>query len=348
MCCKSNAKFSEFCLSYYTKMKPELLEQEIFKNHNYGSFNRLCLEVFAFQANRNPVYKEYLQYLGTNPETIKKYTEIPFLPIDFFKSQKVQCDSYPTEIIFTSSSTSGLSESKHHVAKISLYRESYLRSFQYFYGPINEYCILALLPSYSERTGSSLIYMVDDFIKKSQHPQSGYFLYDLAALKKTILQLEEKDTPTILLGVSYALLDFAEQLPFKMSNVLLMETGGMKGKRKELLKPELHKILKKAFGVSSIHSEYGMTEVLSQAYSQGGGIFSCPPWMKVLIRESNDPLTLADTGKTGGINIIDLANLYSCSFIATQDLGRLSEDDSFEIMGRFDHSDIRGCNLLVQ
>jgi hypothetical protein len=241
-----------------------------------------------------------------------------------------------------------MAQSRHPVSDISIYEKSFRRTFELFYGDIEKNTILALLPSYSEREGSSLIYMVDDLIERSRNPSSGYFLYNHNDLYKTLSDLNEKKAPTILIGVTYALLDFAEKYKLDFPELIVMETGGMKGRRGELIREELHEILRKGFGISAIHSEYGMTELLSQAYSFGNGIFSCPPWMRVLIRDTNDPLTILEDNKTGGINIIDLANINSCSFIATQDLGKRFSDGSFEVLGRFDNSDIRGCNLLVQ
>jgi phenylacetate-coenzyme A ligase PaaK-like adenylate-forming protein len=249
--------------------------------------------------------------------------------------------------IFTSSGTTGQSTSKHYVTDIELYKKSYLKGFEYFYGSISDYCILALLPSYLERKGSSLIYMIDDLIKKSNHPESGFYLYQIDVLAEKLKKLDSKGEKVLLIGVSFALLDLVEKHQLQLKNTVVMETGGMKGRRKELIREELHGALKKGFGVERIHSEYGMTELLSQAYSHGNGIFKTPPWMKILIRDTEDPLTFLPYGKSGGINVVDLANMNSCSFIATQDLGKKYADESFEILGRFDHSDIRGCNLMI-
>jgi hypothetical protein len=281
-------------------------------------------------------------------ESIKELKDIPFLPVEFFKNKDIISGPMAPEIVFTSSGTTGMAQSRHPVSDISIYEKSFRRTFELFYGDIEKNTILALLPSYSEREGSSLIYMVDDLIERSRNPSSGYFLYNHNDLYKTLSDLNEKKAPTILIGVTYALLDFAEKYKLDFPELIVMETGGMKGRRGELIREELHEILRKGFGVSAIHSEYGMTELLSQAYSFGNGIFSCPPWMRVLIRDTNDPLTILEDNKTGGINIIDLANINSCSFIATQDLGKRFSDGSFEVLGRFDNSDIRGCNLLVQ
>ena len=251
------------------------------------------------------------------------------------------------EIIFTSSGTTGSVASKHYVTDLNLYEQSYLKGFESSYGPIDAYCVLALLPSYLERDGSSLIYMVNDLIDKSKHPYSGFFLSDLPKLESVLRELETQKQKTLLIGVSFALLDFAETFKLELEHTIVMETGGMKGRRKELIRKELHEQLKRGFCLQHIHSEYGMTELLSQAYSLGDSLFECPPWMKILVRDTEDPLSLLPKGKTGGINVIDLANVNSCSFIATQDLGKLYESGKFEVLGRFDHSDIRGCNLMA-
>jgi hypothetical protein len=233
------------------------------------------------------------------------------------------------------------------VPDLKIYEQSFLNGFTSFYGPVDEYCILALLPSYLEREGSSLVYMVNELVSRSKHPDSGFYLYNLEELHQKLTILEKNQIKTMLIGVSFALLDLAEQAPIPLKNTIIMETGGMKGRRKELIREELHDMLKSAFQVAEIHSEYGMTELLSQAYSQGDGVFRTPPWMKIITRDTEDPLSLQSHGKTGGINIIDLANVYSCSFIATQDLGKTHSNGSFEVLGRFDHSDIRGCNLMA-
>lgn len=314
-------------------------------------FETHALSVFRYQAQHNEVYARYLSGLSCKPESIKKTEEIPFLPIDFFKSHTVitsSAENSETSAIFTSSGTSGSVQSRHFVRDVSVYEESYRKGFQTFYGEIETYCILALLPSYLERDGSSLIYMADDLIKRTAHPDSGFYLNNLDELILKLKSLEERGQKTILIGVTYALLDLIEKQTFVLKNTIIMETGGMKGKRKEMVREELHSILCKGFGVDAIHSEYGMTELLSQAYSNGNGRFMCPPWMKILIRDTNDPFSFLLPNRTGGINVIDLANINSCSFIATQDLGKLYVDNSFEVLGRFDSSDIRGCNLLVQ
>jgi phenylacetate-coenzyme A ligase PaaK-like adenylate-forming protein len=273
--------------------------------------------------------------------------EIPFLPIQFFKTHKILSSQNKIENTFSSSGTTGSNTSKHYVSDIAIYEKSFQKAFNQFYDNIEDYVVLALLPSYLEREGSSLIYMVDSFIKQSKHKESGFYLNNLSELNKTLLKLESEGKQTLLIGVSFALLDLADNYTFNLKHTIVMETGGMKGRRKELVRSELHSILKQGFGVDNIHSEYGMTELLSQAYSKGNGIFECPNWMKVFIRDPVDALSIFDFEKTGGINVIDLANVNSCAFIASQDLGKINKDGTFEIVGRFDHSDIRGCNLMV-
>ncbi|WP_316804133.1 acyl transferase [Pedobacter nototheniae] len=322
--------------------------EDLFSIQSTADFNKTALKIFKFQAVNCSVYKEYIRHLGVNIYEVKAVEQIPFLPISFFKSHSVLSSKNPIEVTFSSSGTTGMIQSSHHVTNVKLYEQSYLQAFNQFYGNIEGYSFLALLPSYQQRSGSSLIYMVNDLIEKSKHPQSGYFLYNHNDLLNTLLDLKSKNQKTVLIGVTYALLDFIEQYDINFPDLIVMETGGMKGKRKEMVREELHEQLTKGFGIQSIHSEYGMTELLSQAYSLGDGIFNCPSWMQILIRDTNDPLSLIENGKTGGINVIDLANVNSCSFIATQDLGRINEDNSFEVLGRFDNADIRGCNLLVQ
>lgn len=324
------------------------LKNQIFSIHTEAAFNETALAVFQYQAINCPVYKSYISHLNVDPATITEVSEIPFLPISFFKTQAVLSDQREPAVAFTSSGTTGMVQSRHLVTDLSLYEQSFNQAFQQFYGDPKDICILALLPSYQEREGSSLIYMIDALIEQSEHADSGYFLHNRDDLYQTLNRLKNSNQKTILIGVTYALLDFVEQFTIDFPDLIVMETGGMKGKRKELVREELHAILQKGFGVDSIHSEYGMTELLSQAYSYGNGVFKSPQWMKVSLRDTNDPLSPAAQGKSGGINIIDLANLNSCAFLATQDLGKLSADGSFEILGRFDNSDIRGCNLLVQ
>jgi hypothetical protein len=310
-------------------------------------FDACCLEVFRFQSVYNPIYSAYLTGLNIDCQDVLSVEEIPFLPVELFKTHKILCEGFKPKQVFSSSGTTGTLQSKHYVALPSLYVESFRRCFSLFYGEIKDYCVLALLPSYLEREGSSLVFMAQDLINRSGHPESGFYLHNPEELHKQLLKLEKAGQKTLLLGVTYALLDFAEANSMKLNHTMIMETGGMKGRRKELVREELHEILCSKLGVDTIHSEYGMTELLSQAYSQGNGIFHCPPWMKIRARDTNDPLTAVGIGKTGGMNVIDLANLFSCSFIATQDLGKVYKDGSFEIIGRFDSSDVRGCNLMV-
>jgi phenylacetate-coenzyme A ligase PaaK-like adenylate-forming protein len=328
-------------------MHPEFT-QDIFAIQSEQTFRAAALEVFRFQAASVPVYREYLAALKVDPSSLEEVEHIPFLPIEFFKTHTVLAEGRQAEEVFESSGTTGSDSSRHHVADASLYRESFLRSFFAFYGSPEDLCILALLPSYLERSNSSLVYMTDHLIRWSGHPESGFYLDNLDELAAVLKERNNDGQKTLLLGVSFALLDLAEQHPMELwNNITIMETGGMKGRRQEMVRSELHGILTEAFGVPAIHSEYGMTELLSQAYSKGEGLFITPPWMDILIRDPNDPLSLQEEGRSGGINIIDLANRYSCSFIATGDLGRRHEDGSFEVLGRFDHSDVRGCNLLL-
>ncbi len=319
----------------------------IFDIRTERDFLAQALRIFEFQYTNNSVYRSFCNHLNTEPSTVERLDQIPFLPIAFFKSHRIVSSQEKPEIIFTSSGTTGSATSKHFVTNLELYEQSYRHGFREFYGDIANYCVLALLPSYLEREGSSLIYMVNDLISKSNHPSSGFFLNEYGKFNQLLQELNNRGTKTLVIGVSFALLEFTEKYQLSLPNTIIMETGGMKGRRKELIREELHELLKVGFGVNEIHSEYGMTELLSQGYSKGNGIFEAPPWMKVLIRDTEDPLTFQPLGKTGGINVIDLANLNSCSFIATQDLGKTNHDGSFEVIGRFDNSDIRGCNLLV-
>lgn len=313
-----------------------------------GDFESVALRIFSEQAQRCSVYNEFLRNLSIDLKTISRIEDIPFLPIEFFKTHSVISDGKPPQITFKSSGTTGSIQSLHPVTDVSIYETSFRQGFSHFYGDITTYTVLALLPSYLERDGSSLIYMVDTLIRDSENERSGYFLYDHENLYETLLTEQANGTKTLLIGVTYALLDFLENYQLKFPELCVMETGGMKGKRPEMLREEIHAVLKTGFGVNSIHSEYGMTELLSQAYSKGDGIFECPPWMRVMIRDINDPFNFLPEGKTGGLNIIDLANINSCSFISTQDLGKLNKGGRFEVLGRYDNSDIRGCNLLVQ
>lgn len=323
-----------------------MFNKSIFDIKTDSDFLEAALATFKYQNENVMVYRDFCNYLNTNVEAVDSLVKIPFLPISFFKSNKVLDSNYEAEIIFSSSGTTGSLQSKHYVAKTSLYEQSFQKAFKHFYGNIEEYTILALLPSYLERDGSSLIYMAEDLINNSNKPDSGFYLNNISAIIEIIKTLEKKQEKTLLLGVSFALLDLVEAEKLDLKNTIIMETGGMKGRRKELIREELHNILKAGFGVKNINSEYGMTEMLSQAYSKGNGLFYCPPWLKILTRDPEDALTLVK-GKTGGINIIDLANKHSCSFLATQDLGKVYNDGGFEILGRFDDSDIRGCNLMV-
>ena len=320
---------------------------DIFTISTQKQFEKIALKTFRFQYENNLVYKEFCDLLQTNVSKVKSLSQIPFLPIQFFKSHQVVSNTNAIQQTFTSSGTTGMITSKHLVTDTSLYEESYQKGFSEFYGNIEDYVILALLPSYLEREGSSLIYMVEDLIKCSNHPESGFYLHNHDELIKNLIALDQSGQNVILIGVTYALLDLIEKHQFQLQNTIIMETGGMKGKRKEMIREELHQQLCAGFGVTVIHSEYGMTELLSQAYSLGEGIFECPTWMQIIVRDTEDALTYIPHGKTGGINVIDLANLNSCSFIATQDLGKKITNNSFEILGRFDNSDIRGCNLMV-
>ncbi|MBC7873370.1 MAG: acyl transferase [Ferruginibacter sp.] len=311
-----------------------------------ANFEALALEIFRFQGGNNPVYKAWLEALNINPVSITSIGEVPFLPVRFFKSHTVQTTSFDPAVIFESSGTTGTTHSRHHIKDISLYRESFKKGFELFYGPVNEWCIIGLLPSYLERRNSSLVYMVDQLVQLSGHPESGFYLDEFEQLAGVLGELEKRKQKTLLIGVTFALLDFAEKYPRPLYNTVIMETGGMKGRREEMIRPEVHDLLKNAFHVPKVHSEYGMTELLSQAYSKGEGVFNSPPWMKVSVRDEADPFVLKEVG-TGTINIIDLANVYSCSFIATDDAGTVYPDTSFEIRGRIDGSDLRGCSLMI-
>ena len=329
-------------------------DQDIFTISSKKQFEKIALKVFRFQYENNLVYQEFCDFLNTDVQKVKSLEQIPFLPIQFFKSHDVVSSTDAIQDVFASSGTSGMITSKHLVTDTSLYEQSYRTAFSQFYGNIEDYVVLALLPSYLERSGSSLIYMVKDLIELSNNEDSGFYLNNYDELIAKLVSLDNAGKNVILIGVTYALLNLVEKQKFQLKNTIIMETGGMKGKRKELIREELHEILCDGFGVSSIHSEYGMTELLSQAYSLGNGIFECPSWMQILIRDTEDALKYVENGKTGGINVIDLANINSCSFIATQDLGKKyphqpanRQAGSFEVLGRFDNSDIRGCNLMV-
>lgn len=330
--------------------KNHLLEETVFAVKYYATFTQVALRVFRFQYEHNTIYRQFCQAIGKNPQQIVSLTDIPFLPISFFKTHAVCTTSFTPQVTFESSGTTGALTSRHYVKDIHIYEESFLRTFEQFYGKADDYCILGLLPSYLERSHSSLVYMVDKLIQLSGHPSSNFYLYDFKQLAATIKALEAQRQKTILMGVTYALLDFAAQYPMPLEHTIIMETGGMKGRKKEMIRSDVHEQLKQAFGINPIHSEYGMTELLSQAYAHTAGRFYTPPWMKILLREEDDPLHITsptDKPITGAINIIDLANLYSCSFVATEDIGRLYGDGSFEVLGRMDNTDIRGCSLLA-
>lgn len=320
---------------------------DIFQIASKKEFEKTTLKVFRHQYDNNSVYQDFCNLLKKDKTNVKSIQDIPFLPIQFFKSHDVLSSIEPIQTTFTSSGTTGMSTSRHLITDLQYYEESFRLGFSQFYGNIEDYVVLALLPSYLEREGSSLIYMVEDLIQASNQPDSGFYLNNYNELIEKLVTLDRQGQNVILIGVTYALLDLIEMQDFSLKNTIIMETGGMKGRRKEIIREELHDILCKGFGVSKIHSEYGMTELLSQAYSLGDGVFECPPWMDILIRDTEDALSYIAYGKTGGINVIDLANINSCSFIATQDLGKKYTNQSFEVLGRFDNSDIRGCNLMV-
>lgn len=322
------------------------IQQKIFNIDNFN-FEEVALELFNLQYTHNLVYKQFVDYLKVDVNKVQNIQQIPFLPIAFFKTHQVILDNATTKIMFESSGTTGQITSKHLVADIELYIQSFEQCFKAFYGNIKDYTVLALLPSYLERNNSSLVFMVDDLIKKSANKDSGFYLNNLSALAEKILELKSTNKKILLIGVTFALLDFAEQFPMDLSNVIIMETGGMKGKRAEITREEVHDILTTAFNVSNIHSEYGMTELLSQGYSKGNGIFEVPYWMKILKRDMYDPFNISTNTGRGGLNVIDLANIYSCAFIATQDVVNIKTENTFEVLGRIDNADIRGCNLMV-
>jgi phenylacetate-coenzyme A ligase PaaK-like adenylate-forming protein len=323
------------------------MQKSIFNITSEEKFKEIALAIFKHQFKNNKVYRSFCDLMYVHPSDVTEIEDIPFLPIQFFKSRKVLSSLDEIQETFTSSGTTGSATSKHFVTDINLYKQSYLNGFHHFYGNIEEYTVLALLPNYLERNGSSLVFMIDDLISKSKNSESGFYLNNLDELAQKLIKLDKNGQKIILIGVSFALLDLIEKYQFQLKNTIIMETGGMKGRRKELIRTELHQLLQNGFGVNKIHSEYGMTELLSQAYSKGNGVFETPPWMKVLTRDTEDALTILPKERTGGINIIDLANYNSCSFIASQDLGKVYKNNTFEIIGRFDNSDIRGCNLLV-
>lgn len=308
-------------------------------------FDSICMDIFHYQYHSNQIYRKWCDLIGKTPSSIQTPNQIPPLPVSFFKQEKVLTAATASHY-FESSGTTNTQNSRHWVSDLSIYRNSFLKAFELFYGPIKDWCIIGLLPSYLERNHSSLVMMVDELIQLSGHVDSGFYLYEHEKLNKTLKRLEEKEQKTLLLGVTFGLLDFAEAYPQQLKHTVVMETGGMKGRRKEMTRAEVHDLLCNQLGVDGIHSEYGMTELLSQAYSKGNGLFECPPWMRVLVRDEEDPLSTGHTGR-GVIQLIDLANVYSCSFIATEDVGNVYEDGRFEVWGRLDNSDIRGCSLLI-
>lgn len=334
-------------IPYFCQKNSLISQSDIFSISSQKQFEKMALKVFRYQYENNAVYRAFCDHLKTESQKVKSLQQIPFLPIQFFKSHEVLTGNEDVVQTFTSSGTTGMITSKHLITDLSWYEESYRQGFSLAYGNIEDYAILALLPSYLEREGSSLIYMVKDLIDLTGNPDSGFYLHNYEELISKLTILDQAGQNVILIGVTYALLDLIEKQHFQLQHTIIMETGGMKGKRKELIREDLHRQLCEGFYVSAIHSEYGMTELLSQAYSLGEGIFECPPWMQVLIRDTEDALTYVTDGKTGGINVIDLANINSCSFIATQDLGKKYPNTTFEVLGRFDNSDIRGCNLMV-
>ncbi len=309
-------------------------------------FDERAIAVFRYQYQCNPVYKQWVDSFAIDPATVTSITAIPFMPVSFFKTHRVYASAEPPQITFESSGTTQTNNSLHHVKSLDLYVESCIKGFQRFYGDIANLTILGLLPSYLERKGSSLVIMVEELIKRSADDRSGFYLYDHDQLARTLVSLEDEGKKTLLIGVTFGLLDFAEQYSLQLHSTAVMETGGMKGRRKEMIRAEVHDILKQRFNIGSVHSEYGMTEMLSQAYSAGNGLFTPVSWMKVLVRDEEDPLSIAESGR-GIINIIDLANIYSCSFLATDDAGIVYPNGSFEVLGRVDHSDIRGCSLML-
>jgi len=328
-----------------------IIDQEKVFSVKEDNFTTLALAVFQFQHQFNPVYRQYCDLLKIDPMKIDRIEKIPFLPIRFFKSHQVSTTDFNPAVIFESSGTSQTINSKHFVKELSLYSRSFNETFRLFYGDPSQWCIIALLPSYLERKNSSLVMMTDELIKQSGHPKSGFYLNEWNQLDKSLKELESQQQKTILIGVTFALLDFAEEFPQPLKHTTIMETGGMKGRREEITRGQVHEILCRQFGLEKIHSEYGMTELLSQAYSYGEGVFNCSPWMRVLIREEDDPFAIHSSNQDrfirGAINCIDLANIYSCSFLATEDAGKLFPDGSFELLGRLDNSDIRGCSLLT-
>ena len=322
-------------------------KHSIFNLQSLDEFNDIARSLFRYQYKNNKIYNRFASALGLNESKVHHVTQIPFLPVNFFKTHKIVSGEAPEELVFESSGTTGMENSRHYVTDSGLYQESFTKGLQLFYGDLSQYAVFALLPSYLERNNSSLVYMVEKILLQSNRQMGGFYLNELEVLQQQLMEAQRLGLKIILIGVTFALLDMAANFPVHIPDAIIIETGGMKGRRKELTRMELHEQLRNGFGVDKIQSEYGMTELLSQAWSTGEGIFRCPPWMKVMIADTNDPLSYLETGRTGGINIIDFANIHSCSFIATQDLGRVFEDGSFEVLGCFDNSDIRGCSLLA-
>lgn len=325
------------------KNRADILQSVRELMHGKRSFDEVCQDVFHFQKAHNAIYGEFASLLKRTP-----FEALPFLPVEMFKSHAVKTGSFESQTVFTSSGTTGAVTSRHHVRETAWYEEVFTQTFRLAYGNPTDFCFLCLLPSYLERDGSSLIYMAESLIRQSKYETSGFYLKATDDLLARLEQNKAQKIPTVLLGVTFALLDLAEARQLHLSeNTIVMETGGMKGRRKEMTREELHQILTYRLGVKHIHSEYGMTELMSQAYSKGEGIFRCPPQLKIVITDVNDPFEILPNGRTGTVNIIDLANIDSCAFIATKDLGKVYPDGSFEILGRYDHSDVRGCNLLI-
>ncbi|MBU2649973.1 MAG: acyl transferase [Bacteroidetes bacterium] len=325
-----------------SKFTPEQLAEIVFSVGTEYEFNEIAWDIFLFQYRYNAVYREFCDHLGK----ISDVSEIPYLPVEVYKSERVITGSSSWERVFQSSGTSGMEFSRHFLVSEAVYLKSFRSCFRIFFGEPAHQCILGLLPSYLEREGSSLVYMVDGLIRESSDTDSGFFLHDTRGLTGILRRKRDAGVPVVLFGVTFALLDLAEKNPIDFPSLIIIETGGMKGRREEMIREELHGLLKNAFGTERIYSEYGMTELLSQAYSMGDGIFSSPPWMKVKVRDLQDPITMLPEGRSGAINVIDLANVYSCSFLATQDIGKLHPGGGFEVLGRTDASDIRGCSLL--
>lgn len=325
----------------------EKILTQLYNGVNEDTFENVVLDVFRFQAQYVSIYRRFIELLSINPQTVSSWREIPFLPISFFKTHRIIIEGYSAELTFKSSGTTGMQTSRHLVADPTIYEWSFIEGFKR-YIDTEDLAILALLPNYLEQGSSSLVYMMKGLMEAFPNQDSGFFLTNHKELIDKLEKRERKGLPTLLMGVTYALLDLLDIQSFELNHTVIMETGGMKGRRKEMIKTQLHEKLKTGFGVDAIHSEYGMTELFSQAYSKGDNLFSCPPWMKVLLRDTTDPFNWVSNGTTGGINVIDLANVYSCSFVATDDLGKYHHNGEFEVLGRFDHSDVRGCNLLVQ